>query len=288
VTSVGSNFTRPWGQRAILAVDTARVRERVARGRSAVRSIGLLASEYRRRLVEYLDQMSESVIRDISREYVRQDDKISLIAADAAAATELQEAIQRLRRRWETKFDNMSVELADYFATEVKKRSDAQLTRILRRGGISVKFKLTRAIQEVLRGIITDNVSLIRSIPQQYLTQVEGSVMRSVVAGGDLQSLVRDLRQNHGVARKRANLIARDQNHKATGAIARVRYIDLGIERAIWRHSHGGFEPRPSHLANDGQEYDVAEGWFDPDHQVRRYIRPGELINCRCFSQPVI
>jgi len=51
-------------------------------------------------------------------------------------------------------------------------------------------------------------------------------------------------------------------------------------------HSHAGKEPRPSHLANDGKPYKIAEGWYDPDE--KKYVWPGTLINCRCFSKPVV
>ena len=39
---------------------------------------------------------------------------------------------------------------------------------------------------------------------------------------------------------------------------------------------------------NDGKEYDIKTGWFDPDPKVRKHIRPGELIHCRCLVTPVL
>jgi uncharacterized protein with gpF-like domain len=151
---------------------------------------------------------------------------------------------------------------------------------------MSVEVKFGRETRDALSAIIHENVALIRSIPEQYLTQVEGLVMRSVTAGRDLATLTSDLQQQYGVTRRRAQLISLDQNNKATGDIQRLQYLDMGIERAIWRHSHAGKEPRPSHVANDGNEYDVRQGWYDP-HE-RKYIKPGELIRCRCFSQPIL
>jgi hypothetical protein len=52
-------------------------------------------------------------------------------------------------------------------------------------------------------------------------------------------------------------------------------------------HSGGGKEPRRTHVKNSGKKFNVAQGWFDPDKTVRKYIQPGELINCRCVSRPV-
>jgi uncharacterized protein with gpF-like domain len=68
----------------------------------------------------------------------------------------------------------------------------------------------------------------------------------------------------------------------------RARQEELGITEAVWLHSHAGKKPRPTHLANHGKRYNVAEGWFDPDPKVRKHIWPGELINCRCVSKSVV
>ncbi len=51
-------------------------------------------------------------------------------------------------------------------------------------------------------------------------------------------------------------------------------------------HSHAGKEPRPTHVKMDGKKYDVTKGMFDTAE--KRFIFPGELINCRCISRSVI
>src|SRR5205085_12109859 len=96
----------------------------------------------------------------------------------------------------------------------------------------------------------------------------------------------KELRHRFGVTRRRAALIARDQNNKVSGALHRVRQLELGIEKAIWIHSGGGKHPRPTHVRNNGKQYDVAKGWYDPAE--KKFVMPGELINCRCVSRPVI
>jgi SPP1 gp7 family putative phage head morphogenesis protein len=137
-----------------------------------------------------------------------------------------------------------------------------------------------------MRATVNANVALIKSIPQQYLHQVEGMVMRSVQEGRNLGDLSKDLQKQFGVTKRRAALIARDQNNKATAALSRVRQLDLGIEQAIWMHSGAGKHPRPTHVRNNGKKYNIAKGWFDP--AVKRFIHPGTEIDCRCVSRPVI
>jgi uncharacterized protein with gpF-like domain len=113
-------------------------------------------------------------------------------------------------------------------------------------------------------------------------------VMRSVQTGRDLGRLAKDLQKQFGVTKRRAALIARDQNNKATASMTRVRQVQLGITEAIWVHSGAGKHPRPTHVkaGRDSVRYDVSKGWFDPD--AKQWIWPGILVNCRCVSKPVI
>ncbi len=210
------------------------------------------------------------------------------MAMDRTPADYLRSAFARLRKRWEDRFDEAASKLARWFAQSAATRSDERLRRILKDGGLSVRFTPTKAMRDVMAGTVQANVALIKSIPQKYLTQVEGMVFRSVQTGRDLHQLSNDLRHELGVTKKRAAFIALDQNNKATSALTRARQLELGMQQAVWVHSHAGKEPRPTHLANDGQSYDPAVGWYDPDPKVRKRIWPGELINCRCFSRTVI
>ncbi len=160
---------------------------------------------------------------------------------------------------------------------------------ILRRAGLTVQFRMTPAAQEVYDAAVIENVGLIRSIAQQHLQDVEGMVMRSVQAGRDLGQLAPELRARYGITKRRAALIARDQNNKATAVIVRTRQKELGITQARWLHSHAGRVPRPSHVAfsegrDGGPYYDVEKGALIDGER----IFPGELINCRCVSRSVI
>jgi hypothetical protein len=202
------------------------------------------------------------------------------MAMDATPASQLKMTVNRLGRYWNKRFNETAKELADYFALSAAKRSDAALRSILKKGGWSVQFRLTPAMKDIVAATVAENVALIKSIPAQYHTEVNGLVMRSVTAGRDLAQLTDDLEKRYDITRKRAALIARDQNAKMTGALQRARQIEIGITEAIWLHSHGGKTYRKTHLANDRKRYNVATGWWDPDPKVKRFIAPGELINC--------
>jgi SPP1 gp7 family putative phage head morphogenesis protein len=207
---------------------------------------------------------------------------------DETSARDLEREIARLGDRWNEQFARAAPKLAEWFLQSTKTRSDKVLAKILRDGGFSVKFQTTKAMRDAMQATLAEQVGLIKSIPQQYLTQVQTMVMQSVKAGHDVGALAKQIEKQYGVTKRRAQLIARDQNNKATATMTRVRQIELGIEEAIWSHSHGGRKPRPTHLANDGKRYRIADGWRDPDPKVNRRIWPGELINCRCVARAVV
>lgn len=201
-------------------------------------------------------------------------------------AEELAAALEDIGEKWRAEFSDAAPRLARYFATAATERSDAVLHRILREGGMTVRFQMTPPIANVVEASIAENVALIKSIPEQYLTNVQGLVMRSVSTGRDLGFLTKALRDEFGVTRRRAEFIARDQNNKATAAITRARQLELNLEEAEWMHSGGGRHPRPTHVANNGKRYNVAEGWLDP--AIKKRIWPGTEPNCRCVCRVVI
>ena len=242
-------------------------------------------AEYERRLLAMIEAMQASVLRDVTAAYRRKPPEM---AADESPAAALRAAIRRLTRRWLKRFDEGAPKLAAWFAQAASKRSDTALRKILKDAGFSVEFKMTAAQNDVMQAAVAENVALIKSIPQHLLGQVEGLVMRSVQVGRDLGSLTKDLKKQFGVTQRRAELISRDQNNKATAVLTRTRQVEAGLTQAIWCHSAGGKTPRPSHV-KAGKEravYDLDRGWWDPDE--KRFILPGELINCRCFARPVV
>lgn len=236
---------------------------------------------YRRKLEAFVDEMHKSLVYWLTAAYRANEPEM---AADRSPAAMLRTIMRRLARRWTRRIDDAAPELAKYFATAAADRADGAMAGILKRAGMTVKFKLTATVNDVLQASIGENVALIKSIAAEHLADVEGLVMRSVSAGRDLGSLTKDLEDRYGVTRKRAAFIARDQNNKTTATITRVRQQGLGITQAIWLHSAGGRHPRPSHVAASGETYDIERGMFLDGV----WTWPGREINCRCVSKSVI
>ncbi|MDR3534015.1 MAG: phage minor head protein [Rhodopila sp.] len=238
---------------------------------------------YQRELDKLVDRMNEHVQAVVLGVYGMNPPKL---AADESSPSALRAAISRLAREWSGRFDAFAKTVGRRFSVGAIGSADRSFAASLREAGFTVQFKMTPAASEIMQATIAEQVNLIKSIPAEYLTAVQGSVMRSVTTGRDLGGLSNDLQQQFGVTKRRAATIARDQNAKATASITRARQQELGIVEAIWLHSAGGKTPRPTHVGNNGKRYTISEGWFDPAAGKR--IWPGQEVNCRCVSKSVI
>lgn len=249
----------------------------------AVHASAGLRAAYQRRLDAQIARMGRAVARQMAAIWRRNPPEL---AQDASTATELHEAIDRLRREWEGRF----AELADGFGRKVARdgtaHADHAFAAQLRKAGFTVRFKLTKAASEVMQASIVENVALIKSIPEAYFTQVQSIVTEGVRVGRDMHIIASKLEEQLGVTKRRAATIARDQTNKASASILRVRQQEVGITHAIWLHSSGGRKPRPEHVKMDGKTYEVAKGAWDKDEQA--WVWPGQLINCRCVSRAIV
>lgn len=249
-----------------------------------------LEMEYTRKLEALIDMMHKSVLWWVVQGY-KANPPHTMMALDDSSAIKLEKIIKRLTRYWQKHFNESAKKLAKYFAQKSTQRADSTLEHILRESGFAIKFKVSPAANDVLQSTIKANVSLITAMPQQYIKEITGMVMRSVQTGRDIGGLAKELEEHYDMSKKRARLIARDQNNKATAAITRVRQNELGIEEADWLHSHAGKVPRPTHVAMNGKRYKVNQGMWDKDANGKgkgAYVYPGELINCRCVSRSII
>jgi SPP1 gp7 family putative phage head morphogenesis protein len=249
----------------------------------AVRPNAGVQASYQRKLDALIDAMQAAVEAAIHTAYLRKPPRL---AADEAPAEALRGVAARLGREWQQRFTDFANREGKRFTAQAAGHADRSFAEALREAGFTVRFTMTPEARDVLAATMAEQVNLIRSIPAEYLTQVQGAVMRSVQTGRDLGALTTELQEQFGVTKRRAAFIARDQNNKATASMIRVRQDALGITQAMWLHSAGGKVPRPTHVANNGKLYDVKEGWLDP--AINKRIFPGELPNCRCVSRSVI
>lgn len=240
-------------------------------------------ARYRRRMLALIEEMHTSVMHWIAATYRKAP---PVIALDARPVKTMQKQLADLAKQWIRRFDESAPKIAEAYLKGSFKHTDSAMRAALKDAGWAIKFEMSPTVREAFEASLAENVGLIKSIPEQYLQQVQGAVMRSYARGRDLETLVKSLKRIYPVTQRRAVLITRDQSNKANSVVTRARQLELGIIEAVWMHSHGGKEPRPTHVAMSGNRYKVAEGMYDP--AVKRNIFPGELINCRCTARSVL
>lgn len=136
-----------------------------------------------------------------------------------------------------------------------KAQVDKQFQSVL---GIPV-LRTERWLEPQVASFVERNVSLIKSIPEDYLKKVEQMVRHSVESGVATASMEQDIIDEFDVARHRAHLIARDQISKYNGKLTELRQKEAGVSRYDWSTSRDE-RVRPRHAAVDGQRF----SWDDP------------------------
>jgi SPP1 gp7 family putative phage head morphogenesis protein len=128
-------------------------------------------------------------------------------------------------------------------------------------------------------GFVAQNVALIKSLPEDYLYDVEQSTLRAFRQGQRAEEIASLLTERYGVSESRAALIAQDQIGKLNGEIVEARQKGLGITHYTWSTSEDE-RVRPEHEDRDGKPF----AWDDPPQDGH----PGQPIRCRCSAIPIL
>lgn len=134
-------------------------------------------------------------------------------------------------------------------------------------------------LAEALRVWEAENIGLIRSVPQQAVSRIQGTITEAVRTGQTLQTVKAQVRAEFGVTDRRAELIARDQIGKLNGQLTQLRQEAIGVDSYTWRGILDARE-RPEHVAREGKVF----AWNKPPSDGH----PGQPIRCRCTAAPVL
>lgn len=135
------------------------------------------------------------------------------------------------------------------------------------------------AAAHTVDAFIAHNVSLIKSLGDQPLDEVEGLVARAFSIGTRHETLAKEIERRFDVARSSARLIARDQLGKLNGQLAADRQKEIGVKRWEWQ-TVGDGAVRKTHAALEDNVYSYSG---DPQPP----FMPGEEVNCRCSPRPI-
>lgn len=137
-----------------------------------------------------------------------------------------------------------------------------------------------------------ENTALITNLAQSYLSKVTTAVNSGFRDGLSWRDISKNIQAETGVAKRRADLIARDQVATMNMQVTKQRASDLDIKQFVWRTMEdqrvrgnpSGLYPKanPSHYARNGKTYNWSDG------AGARDTFPGQAINCRCYAANVI
>ncbi|MDR1039252.1 MAG: minor capsid protein [Deltaproteobacteria bacterium] len=205
----------------------------------------------------------------------------------AAQRRAFEELMEELEERWTRRWTVRAQALTTEFLDKVYRSGRAQFVAMLRENGIGVGMDLGGpGGADALERAVERAVDLIRTIPREYHSRVRDAVNEGVARGRDLAFIESELADGYGITERRAAMIARDQCNRVNSELAERSYLEAGIVEAEWMHMPASSKWRPTHEAMNGQVYKVAEGLYDADEG--RFVKPGELINCRCESCPIL
>ena len=247
-----------------------------------------VSARYANALEALTARMTAQVTREIKRLF-ESDTAAGHFGQDASIASQSRILVNNLRARFDELFGRAAKPLAEKMVTGAEKASSTALHGSLAKlsGGLSLKTKVMGSnLNAIYTASVAENVSLIKSISQQYLKQVEGAVMRSITTGNGLQDLVPALEKYQGQTHRRAKNIALDQTRKAYNSINRGRMQAIGVKEFMWHHSGGGAHPREDHIEMDGEIYSFDDLPVVDQGTGERGI-PGQAPNCKCTMSPV-
>lgn len=145
--------------------------------------------------------------------------------------------------------------------------------------GVDVRILLSKKkTKKLIRLSVKENVALIKDIPKKQMKQIRDAIFLNLEKGNDYNSLLKDLSEIEGMTKRRANLIAVDQNGKLNAAFNNARQDDIGVKHFFWR-TKGDARVRDEHKNFRNKRYLLSKGAPGGDF-------PGKKVRCRCRQEP--
>jgi SPP1 gp7 family putative phage head morphogenesis protein len=243
-----------------------------------------------------IDKMIRELNQSIKSELVQYIKSIAFeYTADAVSVNDewpetIQDKINALREQWSgEQFDIWAQNTASKFVYAADIYANGRLKKTLSPFGINVYDNPT--ISTYLSASITENVALIKSIPEQHLSRVESIVLSNMRAGLRPSSIEDEIQHQFGVTKRRARTIARDQTSKVVNGVSQRRMKAAGVAYFKWHHvDDNRVRSRHRAIANKVTKYGKGIYSFSdlPIGDDGVPIAPGDAINCRCVAIPVL
>jgi SPP1 gp7 family putative phage head morphogenesis protein len=173
-------------------------------------------------------------------------------------------------------------------AKQTQKLSIAEWKRVVKRTlGIDLlgDYYNGPKFQELADKWVSENVGLIKTIPQETLGKMREAVTSGFMSGAANKTIAAQIQEAYNLSKSHAKFIARDQAAKLNAKITRQQQEDAGVTEYIWRTTGDG-RVRESHRNLNNKRFKYS----DPpvvDPKTGRRENPGGDYQCRCVGLPV-
>jgi SPP1 gp7 family putative phage head morphogenesis protein len=230
-----------------------------------------------------INTMLVPLIRELEPRYVTDS------AVNDAWPEDIASMFAALSAKWSSpQFIKAANDTAKVYVDRLNQNNSRKFQRQMRSVGLNV-FGDSPEVENILSAAVADNTRLIKSIPDQYLTNVESIVYSNMRAGLRPSAITKQLSDQFGVTQNRAKLIARDQTSKANGELSKQRQEDAGFEFFKWETAKD-VRVRDPHAKLAKQDIGFGPGVYrwdkPPKNEKGETIIPGQEIQCRCVPIP--
>lgn len=180
-------------------------------------------------------------------------------------------------------FNSIRVRLSGMFTGQAITRSAIDTARAIDNAGRRLNRKQFRTVfnvdpvaaepwlEQEINTFVSENASLIKTLPEESLADIEQLVFRDARRGQSPQQIRESIIEQFDVTRSRAQLIARDQVSKFNGRLSELRQTQMGITRYEWQTAEDG-RVRDDHERLNG----TIQSWDEPPITVTKGKRAGE------------
>ena len=162
--------------------------------------------------------------------------------------------------------------------------SQREFDRKLKSFGIDFKG-VEQKYSSYMSTAVEENVMLVKNLMEEQAKRLKSSVLRGLREGIPSTRLAGDLQKSLGIAKRRANTIARTETHKVTQQLADYRAEEVGLTKGIWRAMMDN-RTSTQHARFNGKTFNLKKGLWDP--QTKSWNWPGRRPNCRCYTEYII
>jgi len=238
-----------------------------------------------------LNKISKSMRTDIKNELIPLLKSLESQYATDGYADALTQLLVRLSTKYKSLTDIFAKMTAEKMVGSVAAKNRNAFNKLVKEAvGVDMESIIVdEGLNDFLEAQVNKNVSLIKSISDEYFKAIETTVMNGTANGMRWEQIAREIggikhiSSVNGKLQNRIKLIARNETSNINASINKRRQEELGVEKFKWVTADDE-RVRDSHAKLDGKIFE----WDNPPIVDGVPTTPGRPINCRCVAVAVI